>query len=164
MDVLTKGTPVRLDQVPNGKCFAFETGNQIAIGIKIAYPQSPNSRVLVLTRAVGQPPSLQGRQEPKPTIVYQQPAMAFVTSTTPGHLRNGVANPRPGQVMQFEEEVYIGFLDEHNDPSSVSLKTGLINPNHIDGPTAIFDTWQVAFNGGGEPEIVFSYKPAPQRA
>jgi hypothetical protein len=163
MDVLTKGTPVRLDQVPNGHCFAFEAGNEIAIGIKIAYSQSPNSRVLVLTRAAAQPPSLLGRQE-TPTIVYQLSAMAVVTSTAPRRLRNGVANPPAGQVMQFENDVYIGFHDEHDDPSAVSLKTGLINPNPINGPAAVFDTWQITFNGGGEPEIVFDYKPAPRPA
>lgn len=160
MDVLTKGTPNRLDDVRNGECFAFETGNQIAIGIKIAYPNSQDSRVLVMTREAGRPPSLQGRQEAKPTMVYKQPAMTVVTGTTPSRLRNGIANPQPGHVMQFADDIYIGFVDEHNDPSSVSLKTGLINPNSIDGPAAVFETWQIAFHGDGEPETVFSYKPA----
>jgi hypothetical protein len=143
--------------VPNGQCFAFESGNQIAIGIKIAYPQSPDSRVLVLTRGAGHPPGLQGRQEARPTIVYKQPAMAVITGATPSRLRNGVANPQPGHVMQFENDVYIGFLDEHDDSSSVSLKTGLIDPNPINGPAAVFEAWQIAFPGSGEPEIVFDY-------
>lgn len=160
MDVLTKGSPARLDDVPNGHCFAFETGNQMLIGVKIAYPQSADSRILVLTRGPGQPPSLQGRQEARPTIVYMQPAMAVVTGTAPGRLRNGVANPQPGHVMQFEDDVYLGFVDERDDPSSVSLKTGLINPNTINGSAAVFETWQIALQGGGEPETVFVYGPA----
>lgn len=164
MDVLSKGTPVRLDEVLNGQCFAFESGNQIAIGIKIAYPQSSNSRVLVLTHGAGQPPALQGRQETRPTIVYKLPTTAIVTGASPGRLRNGVSNPQPGQVMQFEDDVYIGFADEHDDPSSVSLKTGLINPNPINGPVAVFETWDIAIRGEGEPETVYAYRsPAASR-
>jgi hypothetical protein len=160
MDVLAKGIPARLDDLPNGECFAFECGNVIVIGIKIAYSESPNNRVLVLTRGAGHPPGLQSRQEAKPTIIYKQPAMVVMTGATPSRLRNGIRNPQPGHVMQFENDVYIGFLDEHNDPSSVSLKTGLINPNPINGPAAIFEAWQIAFPGSGEPEIVFDYPSA----
>jgi hypothetical protein len=157
MDILTKGTPARLEDVPTGQCFAFEAGNQIAIGIKIAYPNSPDSRVFVLTPAGGQPPAVHG---PRPTIVYEQPLMAVVIGAEPSRLRNGVGNPQPGHVMQFGGDVYIGFLDEHNDPSAISLKTGLINPNRIDGPAAVFETWEIVLRGDGEPETVFTYKPA----
>lgn len=54
--------------------------------------------------------------------------------------------------------VYIGFLDEHDGPSFVSLWSGLINPSRIDGPTAVFETWQIVFRGSSEPETVFEYK------
>lgn len=160
MEVLTKGTPARLDDVANGHCFAFEASNQTAIGIKIAYPQSHDSRVLVLNRGAGQPPSLLNRQMAEPTTVYRLPAMTVVTGAAPGRLRNRVGNPQPGHVMQFEDDTYIGFLDEHDDPSAVSLKTGLINPNPIDGPAAVFETWQIVLHSSGEPETVFVYEPA----
>ena len=164
MNVFTKGTPARLADVPNGECFAFDIGNQIAFGIKIAYPQSQDSRVLVLTRGGGQPPSLLGRQEAPPRIVYKLPAMAVVTGTAPNQLRDGVGNPRPGNVMVIGDEVFVGFLDEHNDPSSASLKTGLIDPNPLNGAAAVFETWKIEFHGGGEPEPVFAYNPTPARA
>jgi hypothetical protein len=157
MNILTKGTPARLDDIPNGQSFTFETGNNIAIGIKIAYPQSPNSCVLVLTRKDGQPPKLQDRHEAPPTIIYSQPTMVVVTGAAPSKLRNGVRNPQPGHLMQFGDDTYIGFVDEHNDPSSASLKTGLINPNPINGPVAIFEAWQIALHSSGESEIVFDY-------
>jgi hypothetical protein len=51
-------------------------------------------------------------------------------------------------------------VDEYNDPSSVSLKTGLINPNPINGPAAVFETWQIVFRGIGEPETIFVYGAA----
>jgi hypothetical protein len=101
MEVLTKGTPSRLEDVPNGKCFAFEAGDHTAVGIKIAYPQSPQSQILVLTPAHGQPPALQSKQEAKPTIVYLQPAMTILTGIRPSRLRDGVGNPQPGRIMQF---------------------------------------------------------------
>lgn len=157
MKILTKGTPTRLDDIPNGQPFTFETGNDVGIGIKIAYPQSPDSRVLALTRKDGQPPALQDRNETRPTIVYSQPTMVVVTGAAPSKLRNGVRNPQPGHVMQFGDDIYIGFVDEHNDPSSASLETGLINPNPINGPVAIFEAWQIAIHSGGESEIVFGY-------
>jgi hypothetical protein len=164
MDVTAKGIPSRLDDVPNGECFAFEASNQIAIGIKIAYPTLLESRILVLTRGVGQPPALQDRREARPTVVYKQPTLGVVTGTAPNRLRNGVANPKPGQIIQFEGDVYIGFVDEHDDPSAVSLKTGLINSNPINGPAAIFETWQITLAGDGEPEIVFDYTAMGSRS
>jgi len=160
MDVLTKGSPDLLDNLQNGECFSFESGDRIAIGIKIAYREAPNSRVLILARDPGRPPTLQSRREAVPTIVYKQPALAVATGTTPSRLRNGVGNPQLGHIMQFEQDVYVGFADEHEDPSSVSLKTGLINPNPISGPAAVFENWQIVLQGGIIPETVYVYAPA----
>ena len=159
MDINAKGIPARLDDVPNGECFSFEAGNQVAIGNKISYPTLLESRILILTRGAGQPPALQGRREARPTVVYKQPTLGVVTGMAPNRLRNGVANPKPGQIIQFEDDVYIGFVDEHDDPSAVSLKTGLINSNPINGPAAVFETWQIAFHGAGEPQTLFDYTP-----
>ena len=157
MDVLTKGTPARWADLPNGHPFCFEIENQIAVGLKIAYPQSPNSRTLVLARGDGAPPSLQGIREVRPAIVYRLPSLAIVPGAKPDRLRDGVGNPRAGQLMQLENEFYVGFLDEHADPSSVSMTTGLINPNRLDGPTAVFDSWKITLLDAGEPLILFNY-------
>jgi hypothetical protein len=157
MDVLTNGTPARWADLPNGHCFGFEIENQTTVGLKIAYPESPNSRTLVLARRDGAPPSLQGVREARPAIVYRLPTLAIVPGPKPDRLRDGIGNPRAGQVMQFENEVYVGFLDEHADPTLVSLKTGLINPNRIAGPVAVFDNWKIIVLGADEPLTLFSY-------
>lgn len=158
MDVITKGIPARLDDLQNGQPFAFEARTRTAIGIKVAYPQSQDSRVMILTPEAGQQPRLLGRQDVRPTIVYNQHKLAVVTGFLPGRLRNGVLNPQTGHIMQFNDNAYLGFLDEHDDPSSVSLKTGLI-AGPIDGPAAVFDTWDIVYRGENGPELVFRYPP-----
>lgn len=159
MDILSKGMPARLTDVPNGHCFAFIAADNLAIAMKIAYPQSPDSRILILTSTAGQLPALQSGRQATPSIVYKQPSITILTGPAPDSLRNGIANPQPGHVMQFDDDVYLGFLDEHTDKSAVSLRTGLIYPNRLDGPAAVFETWQIGFDDGGKFETVFTYQP-----
>ncbi|AXK80762.1 hypothetical protein DW352_09720 [Pseudolabrys taiwanensis] len=162
MEIFSKGMPARLTDVPNGQCFAFMAADNLAIAIKIAYPQSPDSRILILTSTAGQPPALQSSRQATPSIVYKQPGMTIFTGAAPNRLRNGIGTPQPGHVMQFDDDVYLGFLDEHIDPSAVSLKTGLINPNTLNGPAAVFETWQIGFDDDEKFDPVFTYQPAKE--
>jgi hypothetical protein len=158
MEFVTTGEPTRLEQVNVGECFTFETGSGRSIGIMVAYPQSPLTSVLVLRGGEGVP-SVLGQREPKPAIVFKQ-ALRILTGTVPDQIRNGMANPKPGQVIVTPEDQYLGFLEHHGDPIVVSIKTGRIFAQPINGPVAVFDAWRVAIDGAEGSGAIFNFGPA----
>jgi hypothetical protein len=69
MKVSVQGTPTRADEIQAGECFAFEAGNEIAVGLAISYAESAQVSILVLNRPNGQPPSLYSQREARPITV-----------------------------------------------------------------------------------------------
>lgn len=160
MQVMTQGAPVRAGEVKVGECFTFEIGNNIAIGILIAYPESVHASILVLNRASGQPPSLLDPKVAPPTVVFKQP-FHVVTSLFPVCLRTTLGGSTPGDLYVTPDDQFIGFVDHQGDRSLVSLKTGHIFPRPLNCPIAIFDNWHVAIAGSDDSQIIFDFKPAP---
>ena len=160
MEFATTGVPASLDQVSIGECFVFEAKNGLALEIVIAYPTSQQGFVLALIRPDRQLPSALRPKAPEPAIVFKQ-ALKLVTGVAPDQIRNGSGSPKAGRVIVTPDNVYVGFIDPEGDPSFVSIKTGRIFVHPINGPVAVFETWQVVIDGDDGPETVFNFKPAP---